>query len=373
MRPFRRGDTWWIRVPRPDGPATQRSCRTSDKVTAEHVAVFLHHLQRTHEHALLTALADGAVALDAAYVAWAERRLPAFIRALTDGTASSAHPLAPLVERWQAELARRDRPSAPERARYAKQVGTFVEKHPTLADLTRPTIRAWLEALPVGQPNRYRAALSAFCSFLVLEDLLPANPVSGVPARTEAKPRDRHLSVAEAMAFVARFPQPHRAFQALCLVTAGDVGSVLAVRHVDADATARSVHIRGTKRAHRDRVCYLTKSWAPLWESAIAPYLAEARAFTPTAPLFPALTYATVRARFLAEAAAFGLEDYGMKDHRHTWAVQAFKDGLPIHAIARQLGHATPVLALKVYGRHQPVAADYWQDGAEPGRRQAQQ
>jgi integrase len=53
-----------------------------------------------------------------------------------------------------------------------------------------------------------------------------------------------------------------------------------------------------------------------------------------------------------------------MRDHRHTWAVRAVRSGMPIAAVAEQLGHSDGgVLALKVYGRFAPKKSerDRWE------------
>jgi hypothetical protein len=52
------------------------------------------------------------------------------------------------------------------------------------------------------------------------------------------------------------------------------------------------------------------------------------------------------------------LEDYQMRDQRHSYAVRAARAGTPAELIARQLGHANAVLVLKVYGRFMPSQQD---------------
>ena len=48
------------------------------------------------------------------------------------------------------------------------------------------------------------------------------------------------------------------------------------------------------------------------------------------------------------------IEDYQLRDQRHSYAVRATRGGTPAELIARQLGHANAVLVLKVYGRFMP-------------------
>lgn len=68
------------------------------------------------------------------------------------------------------------------------------------------------------------------------------------------------------------------------------------------------------------------------------------------------------------------ITDYSTRDHRHTYAVQALRDGYSYAVVARQLGHGTTALAHKVYGRHVPEAADYTRKTAvtsAPAKRRA--
>lgn len=263
---------------------------------------------------------------------------------------------------WQKEMERAKRPGAATAAKYLTQVSSFPGT--LTSDLTTPAIRKWLERLPatIGQTNRYRSAMSAFCAFLVREGVLDRNPVRDVPAQQESRPRDRHLAVEEVDRLAQWLDETYglesAAFQVFLAATAADVSSALDVKVADFCAD-NEVWIRGTKTATRRRICYVTKSWNALWRSYVEPLRRIQGARGPeSAWLFQTPAY-THRRQLEAGLAALGIEDYTMKDHRHTWAVQAFKDGLPLHAIAHQLGHASPAMALKVYGQHQSRRADF--------------
>jgi integrase len=259
---------------------------------------------------------------------------------------------------WALEMRRTQRPAADTAEKYLRQVGTFPGT--VVGDLTTPSIRKWLEKLPVGQPNRYRAAMSAFCSFLVREGVLQHNPVRDVPSAKESTPRDRHLSPEEADRLCFWLSQnvgsEAAALQAFLICTAADVDSAL-----DTVAASfleeKAVRVRGTKQASRHRVCYVTPTWDHLWEEYVASHR-RAQHMKFDAPLWRA-SYFQHRRWFERALKALDISDYTMKDHRHTWAVQAFKDGIPLHAISAQLGHTSPVMALRVYGRHQSRIQDY--------------
>lgn len=266
--------------------------------------------------------------------------------------------LSPLVERWVGEMNRRNQPGPAQRLRYLRQVRTLVHADFSVKDLTRPRIRRWLEELPLGQPNRYRAALMAFCNFLVLEEIIPVNPVRDVPASKERAPRDRHLTPDETWALCAHLRDAGHpvdaAFQAFLACTAADVRSALAVQVSD------PLLVPGTKTTSRARRVDVTVAWRRLWEGFLPAAFLDVQRFPRLGEnrLFLGLSYWPVRGRFLAACAALGIEDFHMKDHRHSWAVQAFKDRLPLWEIAQQLGHSSPAMALKVYGRHAPRSTD---------------
>jgi integrase len=265
--------------------------------------------------------------------------------------------LEPFIARWIREMERRGTPSAAQRLRYERQVRTLITPAFTLKRLTRPEIRRWLEELPLGQPNRYRAALMAFCNFLVLEEIIPVNPVRDVPASKERAPRDRHLTPAETWMLCAHLRDAGHvddaAFQAYLACTAADVRSALAVQ------VNEPLLVPGTKTTSRARRVDVTAAWRRLWEEFLPVAFLDIQRFPRLGEnrLFLGLSYWPVRGRFLAACAALGIEDFHMKDHRHSWAVQAFKDRLPLWEIAQQLGHSSPAMALKVYGRYAPRTA----------------
>ncbi|HEY8795140.1 MAG TPA: hypothetical protein VIM15_09370 [Gemmatimonadaceae bacterium] len=52
------------------------------------------------------------------------------------------------------------------------------------------------------------------------------------------------------------------------------------------------------------------------------------------------------------------MEDYQLRDQRHSYAVRAGRGGTPAELISRQVGHANAVLVLKIYGRFMPSQQD---------------
>lgn len=86
----------------------------------------------------------------------------------------------------------------------------------------------------------------------------------------------------------------------------------------------------------------------------------------PGAPLFPGINRYTASDKHRAACKAIALEDYRLKDQRHSYAVRAARAGTPAELIGRQLGHANAILVLKVYGRFMPSQQerDRWEQVA---------
>jgi site-specific recombinase XerC len=353
--PFRRGRVYWARIPNPAGSAVQQSLGTSDAETAHDVAAFLRLLNRKREKYawLLTELAAGRIPVIHAFRAYAGDCLAAFI---TERARAKNDPaLAPLVEKWHTELARRGTPTATERAKYRRQVETLVHAGAVerASQLTADAVRDWLTALDVTAPNRYRAAMSSFCRFLCEARVLSSNPVAAVRASKERKPRDRYLEPAEALALCQAMPTPFRAFHALLIVTAMDVETGLAVEYRDIDRTAMTVRARGTKGHRRDRTCIVYPEWDALW-SLVEAHL-KAHAGVGAVRVFAGVTYWTQRVALAEALTARSIDDYLTKDHRHTCAVALAKAAHPIQAIATQLGN-DPAITARVYARYTPAS-----------------
>lgn len=356
ITPFRRGRVYWARVPRLEPGAVQRSLGTTDRGVATEICRFLEWLRGRRESWLLEQLAAGRADIGPAFDAYADKRLDAFIAELRHGVQDVD--VEPYVARWIKELARRGKPNAQQRGTYERQVRTLVTAPFPRTRFTKQVIREWLLGLDVGQPNRYRAALSSFAEYLVFEDVIPGNPVRQVPMARERQPRTLHITPGDALRLVDALEQPHKALSALMVSMGMEVSAALSVRRRDVNLDAGTVYARGTKRATRERTCHLTDAWRPVW-SRFAEYVTEGH-FLPDAPLFPGVR-ADVALRVLRRAlkAVKLPEDYRQHDHRHTWAVQAIRDGLALHTIAYQLGHSNAVMVLKVYGRYQPHRSDF--------------
>ena len=55
---------------------------------------------------------------------------------------------------------------------------------------------------------------------------------------------------------------------------------------------------------------------------------------------------------------ALEIEDYQLRDARHTYAVRAVRAGAPFEVVAQQLGHADTTMVVRVYARFRPTEAE---------------
>jgi integrase len=374
--PYLHGTNYWLRIPSAGRRAVRRSLYTADAAHAQTLAAFVQGLVDSHEVWLLGEIADGTLKVPAVYEAFVRRRLPEFVAEQRRGDASSVT-LTECMYLWATYMQKVRKPAPVTQKAYLRQVATFA-KGRRLHDLTATHLRDWHRGLTVGQPNRYRAAMRQFCRFLMDEGLITADPTTTMPSAKEASPRDSHLSPDDATYLCEHWRKDRpemAAFQAFLICTTADVHSAQLVRLEDIvrgrlPSEERSVLVRGTKRSTRERRCYVYWRWRPLWDAYVEPWLdllhclPDDRDLARPAPrgalAFPGMQdYEHVRQRFDQCCAELGLTDYTMKDHRHTWAVQAFKDRLGLHAITQQLGHADPRMSLRVYGRHMVRVEDF--------------
>lgn len=234
-----------------------------------------------------------------------------------------------------------------------------------------------LAAYPGKQNTRRKVHSSWSVFFQYLTDvrgLFAANPVAAVkrPKAEESPIRFYDLDTVERI--VGWQPTPERrALFALLYGTGIEVSVALALTRADVWEATREIRAAGTKAHTRDRVARVAEwAWPAVW--------AHAAARTPTARLFPAWSRFTV-SDWHRQAVGDGVKDthgrvaapglalarrYPLHCARDHWAVRAARVGTPIAVIQHQLGHESPTLTLKKYGRFLPSAADRakWEQAA---------
>ena len=356
-KPYRRkGSTmWWARLPVADGSNRERSLLVRDGKQAIRAIDALGHCHegRFRERSVVYAVAEGRLTVPQFMEAYNQRQL----EQLADRLANPVANLNDQLDGWQDWLRSRGNTSTGTRAKYLNQVRVFIpEGLPFPAtSFTSRSVSGFLSALGVGAPNRYRAALSSFAKYLVEVQVLASNPVRDTQKAKERAPRVRALSRPEAEGLVAAIsPVEARTIHALMCGSGMEIGAVFSLRHRDIDIQAGTVQAHGTKRLHRDRTVRVTERWC--WDILLV-WLADHPGL-PGAPVFR-MSYYAVRDALSRAMKAVEVEDYRSHDWRHTYAVQALKNGLRPEIVAHQLGHKTPAMVHAVYGRYVPNATDY--------------
>ena len=168
-----------------------------------------------------------------------------------------------------------------------------------------------------------------------------------VKAPRPAPARMRSLEMPDVLRLIGAQQHPYNALSALLHGTGMEVSVALALKKRDVDSMRREIRAKGTKTRTRDRTAKVA-DWAwPMIERHVA-------LLTPNALLFPSTNRWTASDKHRQACKALEVEDYQLKDSRHTYAVRAIRAGASFEVVARQLGHADISMAVKVYGRFKP-------------------
>lgn len=348
---YRRGKTWYVGVPLRAGGWVKRSTGTGIRARALPMAAMIDELgpKGTRSWNFLDAVQDGRLSVPALHDAWSAG--PAALEALN----ASLHDLDAndLIPGWIQAI--RDHVTPDTLQHYTTHLRTLVPEAVRfpLSRLSRPEIARWLHGLECSPPTKrkYRAAASSFCNFLLEMGHLPSNPVLQVRAPKPSQPRMSHLEREDVIRLVEAQEEPFRTISALMHATGAEVGAVLRAVRSDLDANSWMMRIRGTKNSHRDRQVYVLE-WARPY---VQRHVAE---LEPHGMMFPGVTRWSPTVSHKRACAALGIENYWLRDSRHTFAIGMAKAGVPLQMIASQLGHRDIQMVSRVYARYQPSMAE---------------
>lgn len=336
--PFRQKGSLYYKthVSLPDGRDSIFACGTDDLTTALAVERMVKTLKSRRQFRGLELVLEKRITLPALFDAYESGRLSDLI------SEKSQADLAEHLREWDGN------------PKYKTQVGVFLGDAFPASQFTRKAISEFLSGLKVSGStrNRYRAALSVFAGWLVEREIIPHNPVRDVKASKPNPARLVWLEREQAKTLIAALPLPYRALEALMACTGMEWQAIERLRRRDIDLKARTVHARGGKTAWRNRVVRPTEEWA--WQ-VFAKYV---KPMTGNTLVFPVskFTALDVHKRIAKD---LGLPFTTLHDWRHTYSVQALRDGYSLQVVAHQLGHHNTTLVQQRYGRFVPDERDY--------------
>lgn len=350
---YRKGNVWYTRVGR-----RKQSCETPLKSVALAMDAWANGIKGRHDlQGVRAAITTGRISLVDAYklgeagtVAWL---------AAQDAKAADID-LRPQLEKFLAWRGERTK-GLSVIAKYRAQLTVlFPEPAWPRSWFTAGECTRRLDALTgIKDPtrNRYRAALSAFCKYLVRVQLLPHNPIRDTDAYEDSAPHVHWHEEADAQRLIAELPERYRVREVLMAACGLDWTDTELLTAGDISLDKRTVRCHGSKTYRRNRVVRITEAWT-------IPYLRAAlKGLLPTARVCPSTNQDTALAVHKRAEKALGLKISTLHDWRHHYVVTGLKRGERIEVLAHQLGNTVQMM-LKRYAPYIPQESDYLPDVA---------
>jgi integrase len=357
--PYRNGNrkTWTVTLPMRNGSRKRISTGTTHRPTAYRFERMIRDLGPSGARCwdLFDRVESGTLTIGALFDAWSANALDDLRNTLNDVN------IEPFVDSFLER--HRDHVSSGTVGSYEQKLRQLIPRGVPFprSSFTVRRLDTFITSYKGASPTKRKvhAALSQFARHLVRHGVLSHNPVREIEAPPSNPPRTSYLEIVDLIKLVEDQREPFRTFAALLAGSAIDLSTALRLPRRDLDESAREFRASGTKSYNRDRVVRVSE-WA--W-----PYIARhVQTLKHDALLFPTISADTARDSHDAACARLGIVDYTQRDHRHSYAVRALKVGTPAELVARQLGHANPVMVTKVYGRFIPERGerDRWERAA---------
>lgn len=215
-----------------------------------------------------------------------------------------------------------------------------------------------------------RAVLRRALNDAVLERAITVNPVTGTKRPRVVKPKHQTWTAAQLAAYLAAGAGPYSPAFALAAATGMRRGEVLALRWDDVDLTSRVLHVDRSVTVIDGRRVYTapknherrhltldgrtaamlralrveqsrTRLAAPSWADDEGLVFVDHTGV----PLHPD----RVSKEFVRSQAGTGLPRLKLHELRHTHATLLLREGVPVHVVAKRLGHKDPSVTLSVY------------------------
>ncbi len=344
---YPRGGVFYVGFPDQTGRWHKRTTKTRDRSLARAMGRMVEDLglRGKQEWDLLAALRDGRLDIPTLYTAYSSNDLGGLRKRLDDTD------LSPMVDDWLRSI--EGRVAADTKDHYEVHVRSLITEGNAFprSELTFERLSKWLSDLPHsgGTKRKYHAAMSSFCQYLRSRRVIESNPMRDVKPPSPAPPRDLYLEHGQVIKLVDSQAEPYRTISAILHGSGGDLSALIAVERRDIDTKAGTIRLRGTKPAYRDRTVHV-EPWAMDY---LRRYVKRKR-LLPGAPVFPGVTRWAASKMHGEACEAIGLDDYQLRDARHTYAVRAVRAGAPLEIVARQLGHRDTTMVARVYARYKP-------------------
>jgi len=322
------------------------------------------------------------------------------LKTLKTALAAQDRQLEPLAAQWEAELRTRDKAKTVTQVRRFMAFAANEKEGATLDSLTSQTVAKFLRDLTAIRnhaavvpasaqtKDRYRAAISGFCTWLITNDRLTKHPIKGSGVKAEPKHATRRLpemvpeDYAEYFTALAKtrpdgvpreehaaLREQVRVFFRLLIHTGADVGELRTV-------TVADVRFGGTRSDGLQGLTYIRLQRPKTHtDPRLVPYpqvyVGELRSYIVGKglrrgdPLFDlretqgksGVMMPDVVAAHRMGKNAIGQPNLRTKDLRHIAAISWAREGVPIQRISRWLGHST-IQQTMVYEDYVPKDAE---------------
>lgn len=308
-----------------------RTTGTTDKRLIRRMETMLARYKDDHAWEILNLLHEQAYTLSELFDAYQHHAVGALVARVT------ATDLAEHIDPWLRAY-RASGGAANNVGPYRTRVSAFVKPGTTAADITPGRFREFLTGLDVSSGTRrhYLMAMRSFIRYAREAGVMKDNPLAEFKAPKKNPPRKRWVTATTDQMIADATTDPRmRALFALVHGTGADLSAIVAkCRAGDIDVAQRVVVVRATKTGRRDRHAIL-EPWAVPYVRA---YLAG---FLPGAKLFDGMGRYAPSELHRETCAAIGVEDYTLRDARHSVAVRMLQAGRSYEDVAEQLGTST--------------------------------
>jgi integrase len=293
---------------------------------------------------------EGALSLPELYEAWEQSRhhLAALRKRLADRETDPN--LSELVERWYTVHAGNVKPdSAAHALRHVRWL--LPEGNVVLASmLTAERLELYLAEYEGARNTRRKvhSSWSVYFAWCAKHRYIRNSPMADVSRPKQEVGPISFYELPEVLRIVDAQPDAERrAFMALMYGTGADLSIAVAARRDQIDPSNGEIRLPGTKTANRDRVAKIA-TWAwPYIEPHMRAGLTQARLFQ--VDRWEASRWHREIVVKLSEALQLSAK-LPLRCARHHWAVRSARAGVPMQAIAAQLGN-TVHIAQKTYAR----------------------